>query len=109
MDVTGVSILYATLNEWLGVDSTGAIKATYCKKSYLKHATKNFASAVKEHVASDEGVFNWYNNITAMSLIGTKNPVDDDLKEIKDMLRCPVEQNMRNNWTYKGKMLLFTT
>ncbi|OIT37788.1 hypothetical protein A4A49_59254, partial [Nicotiana attenuata] len=28
----------------------------------------NFASVVKEHVASNEGVFDWNNNITAMSV-----------------------------------------
>lgn len=38
-------------------------------KTYLKYATENFASAVKEQVASDEGVFDWNNKITAISVI----------------------------------------
>ncbi|XP_055835331.1 endoglucanase 9-like isoform X1 [Solanum dulcamara] len=41
-------------------------------KTYLKYATENFASAVKEQVASDEGVFDWNNKITAISILLTR-------------------------------------
>ncbi|KAK4340909.1 hypothetical protein RND71_039410 [Anisodus tanguticus] len=41
-------------------------------KTYLKYATENFPSAVKEQVASDEGVFDWNNKITAISILLTR-------------------------------------
>ncbi|KAM3361099.1 endoglucanase 10 [Capsicum galapagoense] len=41
-------------------------------KTYLKYATENFASAVKEQVDSDEGVFDWNNKITATSILLTR-------------------------------------
>nr|XP_033508442.1 uncharacterized protein LOC117273377 [Nicotiana tomentosiformis] len=71
MAVMGVAILYATLYVRLGVGSPGAIKATNCKKTFFKRATDNSALAVKEHVAYDEGVFDW-NDITVMSILLTR-------------------------------------
>ncbi|OIT37768.1 hypothetical protein A4A49_58848, partial [Nicotiana attenuata] len=38
------------------------------QRSEQTYETENFALVVKEHVASDEGVFDWNNNITAMSV-----------------------------------------
>lgn len=48
-------------------------------KTYLKYATENFASAMQEQVASDDGVFDWNNKITAILILLTRIRYFQDL------------------------------
>ncbi|CAN4075723.1 unnamed protein product [Withania somnifera] len=86
-------------------------------KTFLKYATENFASAVNEQVASDEGVFDWNNKITAISILLTRIRYFQDLgypyessfisSTIKtDLLMCWYTSDTKYSKTKGGLILL---
>ncbi|KAK4722155.1 hypothetical protein R3W88_012388 [Solanum pinnatisectum] len=86
-------------------------------KTYLKYATENFASAVKEQIASDEGIFHWNNKITAISILLTRIRYFRDLgypyessfissTNNIDLLMCSYTSDTKYSKTSGGLILL---
>ncbi|KAK6792234.1 hypothetical protein RDI58_011315 [Solanum bulbocastanum] len=85
--------------------------------TYLKYATENFASAVKEQIDSDEGVFDWNNKITAISILLTRIRYFRDLgypyessfissTNNIDLLMCSYTSDTKYSKTSGGLILL---
>ncbi|XP_059280111.1 endoglucanase 10-like [Lycium ferocissimum] len=86
-------------------------------KTYLKYATENFASAVEEQVASDEGVFDWNNKISAISILLTRIRYFRDLgypyessfissTNKIDLLMCSYTSDLKYSKTEGGLIIL---